>query len=635
MKSLKSYVAKGEFYKAVVDDGSDLVFVVDYGGLILYHNAAVRQLGYKKGSLNGKHFIDLVPSSSRASFMKRFRQACKNAFTQGVEFQVLGRDGKPKDFEFNAVNLRQKAGMEGLILDCRDITQRKRVAMELIQAQKAKDLFLANISHEIRTPINGIAGMTTLLDQDISPAEHHTYLAAIRGAAENLKVIINDILDLASIESGKIHFEKIDFSMEELLNGLMDTYHMQAKAKGLSLQLELAPEATRQFIGDPVRVSQIITNLVSNAIKFTHKGGVTIRCALQEKVKDQYHIRFEVEDSGIGIPGGKLSTIFESFSQADASITRQYGGTGLGLTIARQLVESQKGTIRVSSKVNKGSVFTVTLPFRLSRKKSRIAGKTGQTSVIPHLPQVKILLVEDNEINRLYASAILKRWDCSVDHAENGKVALEKALTCRYSLILMDVQMPVMDGYEATQQIRKAAEPFRSVAIVGLTAHAARKDIEKCLQSGMDACVLKPFTPEQLYEGIRKCIPAGQSGVQSPASMMNPTKGLVNLRYLEEASQNDKGFVRTMLDSLVTNLPRDVEEIRSAVNESNWSSAVEAIHRAKSSLIMIGLENTRKLAAQAEELIRKGEIDFVPAIAEDICITLERAVAEMKEMRLD
>ncbi|MBS1979007.1 MAG: response regulator [Bacteroidetes bacterium] len=634
MKSLKSYVAKGAFYKAVVDDGSDLVFVVDYDGLILYHNAAVKQLGYKKGSLNGKHFIDLLPSSSRASFKKRFRQACKSAFTQGVEFQVLDRDGKSKDFEFNAVNLRQKAGMEGLILDCRDITQRKKVAMELIQAQKAKDLFLANISHEIRTPINGIAGMTTLLDQEISPAEHHTYLAAIRGAAENLKVIINDILDLASIESGKIHFEKIDFSMQELLNGLMDTYQLQAKTKGLSLCLELAPEANRQFIGDPVRVSQIITNLISNAIKFTHKGGITIRCGLQQKVKDQYHIRFEVEDSGIGIPESKLTTIFESFSQADATITRQYGGTGLGLTIARQLVESQKGTIHVSSKVNKGSVFTVTLPFRLSRKLTKSTGKAGKPAVIPHLPQLKVLLVEDNEINRLYASAILKRWDSSVDHAENGKVALEKILTGNYNLILMDVQMPVMDGYEATQQIRRSVEPLRSIPIVGLTAHAARKDIEKCLQSGMDACVLKPFTPEQLYEGIRKYVPAGQVAVPASAPMANTTKGLVNLKYLQEASQNDKGFVRTMLDSLITNLPKDVEEIRSAVNDSNWSRAVEAIHRVKSSLIMIGLENTRKQAAHAEDLLRKGEVEVVPALAEEICHKIELAVEEMKTMKI-
>lgn len=627
-KALLSFIRKGKFYQAVVDDGSDLVFVVDYHGVILYHNASVKALGYRPGSVNGKSFFDLMPPETTGDARKKFAQATRKARSRGIEFELLTKNGERRFFEFNAVNLKQTEKLQGLLLDCRDITERKRLAEELIEAQKTKDLFLANVSHEIRTPINGIVGMSTLLSQDLQPAEQHAYLTAIRTAAENLKVIINDILDLASIESGKIQYERIDFDLRHLLQTLVDTFHVQTMEKGIELRMHLAPEADKHFVGDPVRVNQILTNLVSNAVKFTHKGFIAVRCYLEKKSGQMHHVRFEVEDTGIGIPPEKLSSIFESFTQADASITRKYGGTGLGLTIARQLVSLQHGKISVKSESGKGSLFTVILPFPLSRTsrqaKAAPRPETRLGDILTFTP-LSILLVEDNEINRLYAGALLKKWSCKVEFAGNGKEAVEKASRQLFDLILMDVQMPVMDGYEATHLIRSGPPPGNQVPILALTANASVKDADKCLEIGMNDCISKPFTPEQLFRRIQKFRP------------IRPGPGeerLVNLKYLFDASTNDDGFVQTMVKAIISNLPESIETIRGQMEQKNWTKVAEAVHRIKSSLKMIGLESSRKNASRIEELVYNQRIEEVPALADALCSDLQRALEELKTMEI-
>ena len=625
-KSLQSYIAKGKFYQTVVDDGSDIVLVVDYKGEILYHNASVKKLGYRAGSLKGKSIFEMMPAETVPVVRKKFIQCTRKARAAAVEFEFLTRGGERRHYEFNTINLKHQEGLPGLVLDCRDITERKQMAEELIEAQKAKDLFLANVSHEIRTPINGIVGMTTLLSQDTAPAEQHAYLTAIRTAAENLKVIINDILDLASIESGKIQYERIDFSLGHLLQALGDTFRVQAAEKGVQLTVELAPEADKNYVGDPVRVSQILTNLVSNAVKFTHEGTITVRCMVEKKSGHMHHIRFEVADTGIGIPTEKLSDIFESFTQADASITRKYGGTGLGLAIARQLVSLQHGKIAVKSEAGKGSLFTVILPFPLSRnaRQTKPAPKpeTKLGDILTFEP-LSVLLVEDNEINRLYAGSLLKKWNCKVEMAENGKEAVEKNARQSFDLILMDVQMPLMDGYEATHRIRTGPAPGNQVPILALTANASVKDVDKCLQIGMNDCISKPFTPEQLFRRIQKYRPRKGSGDEK----------LVNLKYLEEASHQDAEFVRTMVNAIVSNLPDSIRTIQEQTENKNWTKVAEAVHRIKSSLKMIGLEKSRSDASTIEELAYSQKPEGIPALANQLCASLNKALAELQQIQ--
>ncbi len=591
---LQQYVTKGSFYKAVVEDGSDLIFVVDFDGNICYHNASVGDtLGYKSKNLIGKNFFNYILPSTLPDFKTKFRQSQKRAYTEKVEFQFLCADGSFRFLEYNAINLKHKEGLDGFILDCRDITQRKQDAEELVRLQKAKEQFLANISHEIRTPINGIAGMADLLGQNANAAEQETYLNAIRHSAENLKLIINDILDLAAIESGKLKFEKIGFNLTDLVPSLITTFAYQAKEKNITLDYSIEKKLNRILIGDPVRLNQVLINLISNAVKFTHSGSINLSCSVERLQKETCWVRFEVSDTGIGIPSEKLNTIFESFSQADASVTRKYGGSGLGLTIVKQLVELQNGKITVRSEENAGSTFIVLVPYAIGKAStiftSTLASQKLQDSTLTK--RLQVLLVEDNDINRLYAKSILKNWQCEVDIAENGLVAIEKVKSGDYDLVLMDIQMPVMDGYEATKTIRLLEGAKRDVPIVALTANATRPDIEKCLASGMNDYLPKPFTPDDLHRKIVLDLKI-RAKKQKKAAAETQTASY-DLSYLRSISNNNEEFIQEMMQTFVQTIPGVVNQMREGLAEKNFERISRLAHQVKPSFTLLGIHDQR------------------------------------------
>ncbi len=633
MTSLANYVKKGGFYKAVVEDGSDIIFIIDYEGKILYHNSSVQDtLGHKPQSLIGKNFLSYLLPSTAQEFKAIFAKIKKKLYHEGVEFQFLCKDGSYKYLEFNSINLKKKEKISGLILDCRDITQRKKDEEELQRAQKAKEQFLANISHEIRTPINGIAGMATLLGQRPNEIEQTIYLNAIKSAADNLKVIINDILDLASIESGKLKFEKIGFNINDLLQSLITTFNHQAKEKRITLSFELDKEANHIFFGDPVRLNQILINLISNALKFTHNGFIKVKCGLLKKERNNYFLRFDVWDTGIGIPKDKLQTIFESFSQADTSVTRKYGGTGLGLTIVKQLVELQGGTISVKSTVDKGSVFSFVIPYQKGDIKARVKNNfNSETNTQRELVGLHVLLVEDNEINRLYATSILKTWGCAIESAENGYIATEKAKNNNFDIILMDIQMPVMDGFEATKTIRSYPKPKCNVPIIALTANATRRDIELCLAEGMDDCIAKPFTPEDLYHTLNKHSRKGKSIPKStPAA---PTiKTPFDLSYLRTISNNNEDFIKEMIATFIQTLPLSIQEIKDASATNNWENLGRGVHKIKPSITLIGLNDAKSLAMEIEALAKTQQpAEKIFQLVEEFCSILTEAIEVLKK----
>ena len=633
MKTLKSYVKRGGFFKAVVEDGSDIIFIVDYSGLILYHNPSVNEtLGYRANSLVGRNFFDFILPSSLPVFKKAYQSSTRRKFNESVEFQFLCKDKSYKYLEFNSINLFQKEKIKGLILDCRDIAQRKKDAEELLRAQKAKELFLANISHEIRTPINGIAGMASLLSQSPNIDEQATYLHAIQSAADNLKVIINDILDLASIESGKLKLEEIGFNLNDLLHSLVNTFSFQASEKNIELHYQLDVNANQIFIGDPVRLNQILLNLISNALKFTHTGSISISCHVKKKETKKYLLTFEVRDSGIGIPKDKLATIFESFSQADPSVTRKYGGTGLGLTIVKQLVELQHGSIQVESEEGTGSTFSFTIPYQLGSR-DNIKGHLTKGSPLlkKSLKDFSVLLVEDNDINRLYASSILKIWDCKIDIAENGFVAVEKIKSEDYDIVLMDIQMPVMDGFEATKAIRASAPPKNQLPIIALTANATRKDIEQCLASGMNDCIPKPFTPEDLYNKLVRYKSGANKHRPKPNSV--PVKKIVDLAYLRNISNNNQKFIDDMIIAFQESIPKSIQEIKVNAQAGEWALLARAIHKVKPSLTLIGLQSCREKALVLEDLAKQQkDIDKIPSLANKLCEELGTALRELQQL---
>jgi PAS domain S-box-containing protein len=609
MKHLENYIRKGLFYEAVVEDGSDIIFVVDFEGNILYHNGSVKEtLGYRAKSLIGKNFFDYIIPEKLTALKASFKQVQKRAYTQKVEFQFRCKDKSYRFLEFNAINLNKKNGLAGLILDCRDITQRKRDAEELVRLQKAKEQFLANISHEIRTPINGIAGMASLLSQNQSQEERQTYLNAIKHSAENLKVIINDILDVTAIESGKLKFEKIAFNLTDLLPSLLSTFTYQAREKNIRLDYTIEPALNTILTGDPVRLNQILINLVSNAVKFTHTGFIHVKCIVTREQKDTVWVKFLVQDTGVGIPKEKLETIFESFSQADESVTRRYGGTGLGLTIAKQLVELQNGSISVESKEQQGSTFTFTIPYPRGAN-TTLPGHQPPKALHTHaegeeLRDLHVLLVEDNDINRLYAESILKTWNCKTDTAENGLVALEKLKNHDYDVILMDIQMPVMDGYETTKAIRMMPPPTGVVPIIALTANATRNDINLCIQAGMNDYLPKPFAPEDLYQKLVDDLKLRNR----ISAIEKPRKRLYDLNYLRNVSGNNTGFIREMITTFVQSIPNSLKDIQSNVDDDNWINVARIIHQIKPTLTLLGIESLKEKAVFIEDAGKKGNI---------------------------
>ncbi|HEY8936648.1 MAG TPA: response regulator [Cyclobacteriaceae bacterium] len=615
MNQLEDYITKGLFYKAVVEDGSDIIFIVDYDGGILYHNASAREtLGYRAKSLLNKNFFDFILPATVEELKTKFKQSQSRAYTEKVEFQFLCNDKSYRFLEFNAINLKHKEGLHGFILDCRDITQRKLDAEELVRLQKAKELFLANISHEIRTPINGIAGMANLLGQTPSKEERETYLNAIKHSAENLKVIINDILDLAAIDAGKLNFEKIAFNLKDLVPSLVNTFTYQALEKKLELSYSIEEKLNKILLGDPVRLNQILINLISNAVKFTHHGSIHIGCSIEREQKDICWVRIEIQDTGVGIPTEKLTTIFDSFSQADASVTRKYGGSGLGLTIVKQLVELQKGKITVRSQEQVGSTFIVLIPYPIGKARdlAKALSHENHLNRISEAQQLHVLLVEDNDINRLYAKSILKNWHCTTDTAENGLVAIEWIKNYNYDVVLMDVQMPVMDGYETTRAIRMMEQPKKDVPIVALTANATKADVERCVAAGMNDYLSKPFTPEDLYRKLFKDLKIVPQKRDDEKAIKNKKKKLYDLNYLKNVSDNNEEFIREMVQTFVSTIPQVLMDMEESLKDNDWDKLSRLAHKIKPTFTLMGLDELKTTIVFIETNANKrAELDEV------------------------
>ncbi|MDX2282823.1 MAG: ATP-binding protein [Bacteroidia bacterium] len=522
-KQAEEQLARSEArHKALVDANPDLILRISQEGCFL--DVATQQeeeLLIPKDRIIGSCIRDLpIGEDLQQQLQNMIARSISEGAVCMMEYSIDLPAGR------NYYELRMvRSGDDEVIAHIRNTTQQQAYQQALIEARdraeeaaRARAQFLSTMSHEIRTPLNGVIGLTHLLLQENPRPDQLENLQSLKFSAENLLSIVNDILDYSKIESGRIEFEQSPMRLTDLINGIAHPFRLQAAEHGVELRLNLDPAIPEVLIGDPTRLSQVLSNLIGNAVKFTRKGFIQVSTQHLDAEPGQSQVYFEVADTGIGIPADKLDRIFESFTQASATTTREFGGTGLGLAICRQLLRLQHSSIQVESEEGKGSRFFFTLAFPLPAAGGPKLPPLADAPESPQFQGVAVLLAEDNLVNQRIAKRFLEKWGAQVTLAEHGAKAVQLAGQHPFDLILMDLQMPVMDGYEATRHIRQLGTPAASAPIIALTASALLDIREEALKAGMDDFAAKPFNPQDLYRKIRETLErAGRlAGVQAP-----------------------------------------------------------------------------------------------------------------------
>jgi len=503
-----------QFYtRSLIESNIDALMTTDPAGIITDVNKQMEALtGCTRDELIGAPFKDCFTDPDRAE--AGIKRVLSEKSVTDYELTARARDGKQTVVSYNATTFYdRKRTLQGVFAAARDVTERKRVEAELQQAKadaesasRTKSDFLASMSHEIRTPMNSIMGIADLLAKTELTPEQDKYVQIFRRSGDNLLNLINDILDLSKVEASQLDLERTGFSLNDHLEKVIEMVAPRAHQKGLSLVWTIAPDVGNDLIGDPARLRQVLLNLLGNAIKFTLSGRVSLTVESERDGSNPTDLRFTVVDTGIGIPSDKLRQVFERFTQADSSTTRRFGGSGLGLTISKQLVELMGGRIWVESEIEVGSSFGFTVPFAIWADADRPRLAPQDAGPDSPQPALRILLAEDSPDNRTIALAYLADTPYCVDVAETGATACAMFEVCHYDLVLMDRQMPVMDGLTATRTIRawEVANGRPPAPIIALTASALKGDRETCLAAGCTAYLTKPIKQEVLLQAIRE-----------------------------------------------------------------------------------------------------------------------------------
>ena len=615
------------------------------GQILSINQAGAAIFGLQPQNLIGQNFKTLLGKDVSARFENYLETIKKHKQAAGI-LKVSDKAANSHYLLYRNT-LYQEAGKElYVIASAQDITERIVIEKELTKAKiiaersvKVKEQFLANISHEIRTPMNGILGLTSVLQNMILDEEQLHYLQAIQSSADKLLVIINDILDFSKIEAGKIDFEEIEFNPTQLVKESIHLLEPKAAERSNKIKAIIDTDVPEIIKGDPGKLSQIINNLLSNAVKFTQNGFIKIIVEVAVDHPDQVILEFTVEDNGIGIPENKLNSIFESFTQASSSTTRKYGGTGLGLTISKQFIELQGGIISVKSKINEGSTFT----FRLSFNKPKaivpvaaVAPLALSPINLDELGRLRILLAEDNEINQLLVKKVMSEWGFPLDIAPNGIKALELFFQNEYDLILMDMQMPEMDGYKTTATIRNSNHYNKHTPIIALTAHASAGEAAKCLDAGADAYLSKPFKANLLLQEIAtlyKKTPAFDpiSMNENNIGANNPNSHKINLTYLREMASGDNSFMEEIMDMFIQQTPENLAKLHEYTMSRQWPEVKSLAHKMKSSVILVGIQELEDIFVNLQkEAMGPNPQEVIPPLvrrAQELC---KIAVAELQ-----
>ena len=644
----KSLKLASQYSLSLLEASLDPLLTINTEGKITDLNeATVKITGISRGHLKGSNFFDYFtePQKAREVYEKVF---AKGSLTDSP-LTVRHKNGTLTEVLFNGSVYKDDQGnVLGVVVVARDITDQKRIATELTEAivfaelavaiaeeakmkaesatliaetaVKAKQQFLSNMSHEIRTPMNAIIGFTKVLLKSETTSKQKEYLQAIKMSGDALIVLINDILDLAKVDAGKMVFEQTPFKMALSIAAMLHLFEPKIREKNLELIKEYDYKIPNVLLGDPVRLHQIILNLVSNAVKFTNKGKITVTVNLLREDEKKATIEFIVSDTGIGISESKIERIFENFQQASSGTSRLYGGTGLGLAIVKQLVEAQDGTISVKSTVDQGSTFGFVLDFL--KTKADAETETENLEFDNEIKNVKVLVVEDIALNQLLMKTLLDEFGFECDIASNGKIAIDKLQLHKYDIILMDLQMPEMNGFEATEYIRNTLHS--TIPIIALTADVTTVDLAKCKSVGMNDYIAKPVDEKVLYHkivsSVKKIINIDNEVDIEPVNIIKYT----DLNYLITRTKSNPILMMEMISLYLEQTPPLIIIMKQSWKDKDWKSLYTAVHKIIPSFSIMGISpDFEEMAKKIQDYARNqqqsaGIFDLVLEI-ENVC----------------
>ena len=647
------------YARSLIEASLDPLFTISLEGKITdMNNASVNILGISRDQILGTDFFDYFTEPQKARVV--YREVFANGFVTDYPLTIV--DGKLTDVLFNGSVYKDDMGnVLGVVVVARDITEQKRVATELTEAKvfaelatliaeeakskaesathlaenavKAKQQFLSNMSHEIRTPLNAIIGFTkVLLKTDLS-AKQKEYLHAIKLSGDALIVLINDILDLAKVDAGKMTFEQIPFKMALSISAMLHLFETKIQEKNLELVVKYDNTIPDVLVGDPVRLHQIILNLVSNAVKFTTKGKITVNVTLLTQDEESATIEFVIADTGIGIPENRLETIFENFQQASSGTARLYGGTGLGLAIVKQLIEPQGGSISVTSKLDEGSAFCFKLRFLKTNAEADTEADT--IALDEEIKNIKVLVAEDIPLNQLLMKTLLDDFGFERDIAANGRIAIEKLQSKAYDIILMDLQMPEMNGFETTTYIRNTLNS--KIPIIALTADVTTVDLAKCKAVGMNDYIAKPVDERLLYSKIvglvKKPYLVDYVGGKGNENDENTKLRCTDLDYIIRRTKSNPALMMEMISLYLEQTPPLISAMKQSLLDKDWHTLHAAVHKMIPSFAIVGISvDFENMAKKVQEYASTQEqTDGIPALVlqlENVCI---QACDELEE----
>lgn len=626
------------------NQSNDLLCIATSEGYFKRINPSfITTFGFSESELLSKPFIEFVHPEDVEPTLKTLSHASKGSPTIHFENRCRCSDGNYKWIAWRSTTDTES----GLIYaSARDITDSKKNE-QLIKAKevaersaKMKEQFLAQMSHEIRSPMNVISGMTHLMLKTRLDEEQQRYMHAVKTSSEHMLSLISDILDFSKIEAGKIQFDKTEFSITDLIGNLIDTLIFKAEEKNIQLITQIDPLIPDKVLGDPIRLSQILLNLIGNSLKFTNEGKISIDVRVIDQEDNTATISITVNDTGIGISEEELPTIFGSFTQGRTPQIIREGGTGLGLAITKQLVELQGGSIVAESQLGIGSSFRFILKYFKPRHNKKFRKVIPESEfVAADLGAVHILLVDDKPLNLVLAEEIIKKWWplSVISKARDGKEAVDLVWKNDYDIILMDVLMPEMDGYEATRQIRENAKPPKNkVPIIAVTAYATSSEAEKCLQSGMNDYISKPYSPDMLHSKIvAQLLYSGSETITGSATVNEPAISEMNwldLKQLDVMTDGDITLKKRVIGMILEETPSEIQALRISISKKDWNKVRAMAHKMKSSINLFAKQDVVKLVKTIEKIAKENvNTEHIPELLEEVIVKTNLALEQLKQ----